>query len=243
MPAETVTIIFVAVITLEVFVFILYLAIERKSKRQLEGRRFRPQSIRGLYSMEKWNEENEVSEAYQRQAFWECSGCGQEFRLPGGKTPPVRCPNCGDWRLTGAEDFGSDGLVRENGASSEEDAKTFTCPSCKARVEMLNGEPPDYCPVCSKDMDEDKWSEIVERQPFWTCFSCSTEFRLSSMPIRCPSCGDKLKIGTMIPDEEADVATYTCPACHAPVDMLDGDELSYCPCCGIELPEGERGNE
>ena len=85
-----------------------------------------------------------------RESFWVCDDCGQEFRLPDGRLPPLRCPSCGATKA-------GDSIV----ADDEYDAETYICPVCGRKVMMLDGEEPEYCPYCGNEPDE-VWAVVRE---------------------------------------------------------------------------------
>ena len=79
----------------------------------------------------------ERAQIAQRDAFWVCDSCKQEFRIS-REAPPVCCPKCGRPRASSLGETANSELWSEN----------YVCPKSQETVQMLDGQRARICPCC-----------------------------------------------------------------------------------------------
>lgn len=158
-------------------------------------------------------QDDEPAELLHMAAYWVCDSCGTQFRLSPGETPHI-CPSCGT-RLT------DEGVCNDSSA--------YICPHCGPFF-LPGGDDADCCPVCgSEDIEEVELTRIQSER--WVCTDCSQEFTAPSIPHICPSCGTSFTECA----GEVDSKTFKCRTCGKETEMLNEDEMEYCPHCGEQM--------
>jgi len=84
------------------------------------------------------------------------------------------------------------GHTRNSMLSSDEPIQQrFICPFCGGRFEMLDGDAPDYCPCCGRELEDIVAENSFAPEPYQTCPECGQKFRVTenTIPVCCPWCG------------------------------------------------------